>query len=87
MICRKCGRECKKGIIETHERGNIDFLDFTPAVIRWIPEEEQDKFFRKNKKTYEASEGTGFYCEACDTMYAEFEHPTFEDRSEEEYDE
>lgn len=74
MICRKCGKECSQGVIETHEYGTIDLLDFTPAVIRWIPDDQKDKFIRKNKKTYEASEGVGFYCENCDTLYAEFSH-------------
>lgn len=77
MICRKCGKECLKGIIETHEIGNIDFLDFTPPVIRWIPEDQVDKFFRKNKETFEASDGVGYYCKDCDTMYAEFTHAGF----------
>lgn len=77
MICRKCGKECKKGFIETHEVGSIDLLDLSPAVIRWIPEDQREKFFRKNKQTFDASEGIGFYCEDCDTMYAEFTHEKF----------
>ena len=47
-------------------------IDIRPATIRWIPEEQKDKLIRKTKKTFEASEGVGFYCENCDTLYAEF---------------
>lgn len=77
MICRKCGKECSEGIIETHEYGAIDMLDLTPALIRWIPEDQKDKFFRKNKETFEASEGIGFYCKDCGTLYAEFTHTEY----------
>ena len=80
MICRKCGYECQQGIIETHEYGNFDFmdmLDMRPASIRWIPENQKDNFVRKIKKTFEASEGIGFYCENCDVLYAEFTHDDY----------
>lgn len=77
MICRQCGKECQKGIIETHEFGKIDLLDCTPAVLRWVPEAQKDKLFRKNTKIFEVSGEIGFYCEDCGTLYAEFTNPTY----------
>lgn len=75
MICRRCGKECRYGVIEIHDIGSPGVFDkLNNSVIRWVPGEDKDKLISRDKETFEAHEGLGYYCEDCDMLYAEFRH-------------
>lgn len=69
MNCPDCGKALRAGSIEAQELGSISNMG---TVLRWYPEDQKAKLFRKGAITFQRS-GPAFYCDACGKVFAEFE--------------
>lgn len=66
MSCPRCGKEMRKGFLETSDDGRIFFNTSTHASIMiWYPEESKGKLFKKKGVIEFSNIAEAFYCDGC----------------------
>ena len=68
MKCPVCGNECRKGLVEVKNAASLTQLT---TVVSWFPEEQKNKFIRKDTVTLPLN-AEGYYCEECMKVFAVF---------------
>lgn len=68
MQCPECGNEMQKGVVEIRD----SHLLLPQVMVRWCPEEEKKKLFKKNAISLSLN-AEGYYCDTCMKVVAIFD--------------
>ncbi len=66
--CPICGMEMRKGNVKAQAIGSL----FHDVELSWCPDEDKDKWIKTNAISLRLH-GSGYYCDECMKVFAEFE--------------